>query len=156
MTTFSFKVFFLFFATFSHLTAVDAGQGGNRCSCKLAQCSCHPRGLDTAAWPSSRLLGIRTLIGESAIGFLPIGCSFRILNASLLTVRNSATEKHWLPAAMVCLAAFNSDPIAPWCQGISTGLNTQVDPFSAHSAQLVGSQDRWRFSLAIHRCLQIC
>ena len=47
---------------------------------------CHPRGLDAVARPSNKLLGVKTLMIESSVGFTPIGGSFIKLDTSLQTV----------------------------------------------------------------------
>ena len=45
---------------------------------------CHPRGLDAVARPSNKLLGVKTLMIESSLGFTPgIGGSFIKLDTSL-------------------------------------------------------------------------
>ena len=47
---------------------------------------CHPRGLDAVTRPSNKLLGVKTLMIESSVGFTPIGGSFIKLDTSLQTV----------------------------------------------------------------------
>ena len=44
---------------------------------------CHPRGLDAVARPSNKLLGVKTLMIESSLGFTQIGGSFIKLDTSL-------------------------------------------------------------------------
>ena len=86
---------------------------------------CHPRGLDAVARPSNKLLGVKTLMIESSLGFTPIGGSFIKLDTSLQTVRNSCTDSPWLLTEkwMEHFASLVNDSTAFLYQGISAGPN---------------------------------
>ena len=91
---------------------------------------CHPRGMDAVAHPSNKLLGVKTLMIESSLGFTPIGGSFIKLDTSLQTVRNSCTDSPWLLTEkwMEHFASLVNDSTAFLYQGVSAGPNAQVDP----------------------------
>ena len=105
------------------------GQGDTK-----RKCLCHmvaiPGGMDAVAHPSNKLLGVKTLMIESSLGFTPIGGSFIKLDTSLQTVRNSCTDSPWLLTEkwMEHFASLVNDSTAFLYQGVSAGPNAQVDP----------------------------
>ena len=104
------------------------GQGDTK-----RKCLCHmvaiPGGMDAVAHPSNKLLGVKTLMIESSLGFTPIGGSFIKLDTSLQTVRNSCTDSPWLLTEkwIEHFASLVNDSTAFLYQGVSAGPNAQVD-----------------------------